>query len=64
MYPEEKGKEQGRMTYRISIAMTKDEYERFNKFCEVNRFPKSYFARKSIFQAMADYDNAMKKLNW
>lgn len=64
MDPEEKGKEQGRMTYRISIAMTKDEYERFNKFCEVNRFPKSYFSRKSIFQAMADYDNAMKKLNW
>lgn len=52
------------MTYRISIAMTKDEYERFNRFCETHRFPKSYFARKSIFQAMADYDNAMKKLEW
>lgn len=64
MNPTEKEKEQGKMTYRISIAMTKDEYERFNRFCETHRFPKSYFARKSIFQAMADYDNAMKKLEW
>ena len=47
--------------YRQSIALTKEEYELVTTFCQKHGMSKSYFARKSIFSAIAELDNKVKK---
>lgn len=50
--------------YRQSIALTQEENEIFTRFCTKHGMTKSYFARKSIFHAIDEYEKNQEKKKW